>query len=257
MIVFSFLTGTPKYGAILLNVLAFVAQLSAMVFWPIAMDPSHVHDISLIRWGIPLSCFLVSLGWWENYVDKDTVPAGLFKPLLRFKRRLNRCRIKISLITHVWKIILLFVFMLIFTHLWGITVRDLFSFGSDDCLFNSIEWIWVWLLNSLAGYICYFCARTAAKTQLQRVSYAVPLLFATPILLLGLGLACDDRMSNPCSLSFILSTHFFWNCMGTDGIKQFFITDSGWICFLWWLSQAWITRHMWFPKAERLAKSST
>lgn len=28
-----------------------------------------------------------------------------------------------------------------------------------------------------------------------------------------------------------------------------------WLVGLWWAAQAWITRHIWFPKSERLAKT--
>ncbi len=34
-----------------------------------------------------------------------------------------------------------------------------------------------------------------------------------------------------------------------------FVDDYLWIIIIWWLSQLWISRHIWFPQSERLAKT--
>lgn len=51
------------YALIALDVFAVSAQATAFVLWPLSEQKTSLYMI-------PVACFLVSLGWWENYVDK-------------------------------------------------------------------------------------------------------------------------------------------------------------------------------------------
>lgn len=47
------------------DILALTAQLSAFVVWPLLTnDP--------IFWLIPVSLFLISAGWWENFLSETS-----------------------------------------------------------------------------------------------------------------------------------------------------------------------------------------
>lgn len=46
---------------IVIDVFAVSAQVTAFVLWPLITQ-------DYILWTIPAACFLISLGWWENFV---------------------------------------------------------------------------------------------------------------------------------------------------------------------------------------------
>lgn len=53
----------PKfYTFLILDVFAVSAQATAFVMWPLTESKTSLYMI-------PVACVLVSLGWWENYVD--------------------------------------------------------------------------------------------------------------------------------------------------------------------------------------------
>lgn len=59
----------PKYPLMLmLDILSVSAQATAFVVWPLM-------DGKPILWCIPVTCVLISVGWWENFigpVDKNS-----------------------------------------------------------------------------------------------------------------------------------------------------------------------------------------
>ena len=44
------------------------------------------------------------------------------------------------------------------------------------------DWVFIWIINFSTAWAGYHAARTAAKINIQRISYAVPLVLATPII---------------------------------------------------------------------------
>lgn len=77
-------------------------------------------------WTVPVSVFLVSAGWWENYVDRRS-PLRPVKELGRLKDRLKKTRYFTYAFVSVWKMVLFLSCMLLFLHLNGTHVLDLFS----------------------------------------------------------------------------------------------------------------------------------
>ncbi|KAH3826735.1 hypothetical protein DPMN_128645 [Dreissena polymorpha] len=62
-------------------------QISILVLWPI-------HDVvtsssSELTWTIPVSLLLISIGWWENYINKFTRMGRLGLRLKEFKHKVN------------------------------------------------------------------------------------------------------------------------------------------------------------------------
>lgn len=55
-------TDSNFYTYLVLDVLAISAQATAFVMWPLTEKKTPLYLI-------PVACVLVSLGWWENYVD--------------------------------------------------------------------------------------------------------------------------------------------------------------------------------------------
>lgn len=59
------------------DVLSLLAQISALIVWPILDDNSSL-------WLLPVALILVSVGWWENFVSSASL-FSIFKILARNK----------------------------------------------------------------------------------------------------------------------------------------------------------------------------
>lgn len=176
---------------IVLDVFSLIAQLSALVIWPLLSQTQNWQNghSSDLAWSIPASLFLISLKHWENYVDKHTRLGKLGPIVLRLAKDIKKTRTKIYLMVSFWKICVTFLMMIAFLSM-EVDTNDLFRFDPKDCANTTIsytqipsirlDWVFIWIVNMVAALICYFCARTAIKIQMQRFSFAVPLTLATP-----------------------------------------------------------------------------
>ncbi len=52
-----------------------------------------------------------------------------------------------------------------------------------------------------------------------------------------------------------MPTYMFWKCYARNELLSLVGEQHQWILIVWWLSLLWVTRHMWFPNADRLAKT--
>ena len=59
---------------------------------------------SRIMWEIPVSLFLISISYWENYVDSDLTLCNLRLPLLEWKKQLHSVRQRLYIFAGIWKI---------------------------------------------------------------------------------------------------------------------------------------------------------
>ena len=91
---------------IILDVLAFASQVSVLIVWPIVTAVNDEDETVLSRypWAIPFSLVLVSVRWWENYLDRVIRLGRIRKPLLHLAGKVRRSRTKIQLVASVWKI---------------------------------------------------------------------------------------------------------------------------------------------------------
>ena len=65
---------TRRYFKLTADVLAIAAQLSGLILWAAL---GWVTSNWNLAWALPVSLFLTSIGWWENYCDR-TSPVGKF-----------------------------------------------------------------------------------------------------------------------------------------------------------------------------------
>lgn len=56
-----------------------------------------------ILWAIPVSAFMVSCGWWENYVSSQS-PFGIIRSLGRVKEDLKNTRYFTYMFLALWKV---------------------------------------------------------------------------------------------------------------------------------------------------------
>lgn len=89
---------------IVADVFAILGQLSAFVYWIFVID----SESSNLKYSLPISCILISFGYWENYCE-DNSPIAFVRVLAEMKECLNRSRYITYVIVSSWKIVLLIV----------------------------------------------------------------------------------------------------------------------------------------------------
>ncbi|CAH1788341.1 unnamed protein product [Owenia fusiformis] len=117
----------------------------------------------------------------------------------------------------------------------------------DEMLFRFLPLI----INAISGAICFFISRVACKLCMQGFGFSLPLSLITP--------ATVGAFIYLCYLEEWKSVWLGDISIGFFKCSESFRTDTfpwqiGCGLALWWLSQLWITSHIWMPVSERLAK---
>ncbi|OWR41050.1 chitin synthase A variant 1 [Danaus plexippus plexippus] len=97
---------SKRFMKTIVDMAAIVAQVTGFIVWPLLENKP-------VLWLIPISALCISLGWWENYVTRQS-PIGIIKSLGRLKDDFNSSRYYTYRIMSVWKIIL-FVMCILFS----------------------------------------------------------------------------------------------------------------------------------------------
>lgn len=268
---------------IFLDFLSLLSQFSAFIIWPLT-----THQESDVASLIPVAAILVSIGWWENYVSKNS-PFKFVRNLAAVKANLHRSRYFAFIFISCWKVLVFFL---------GLLTTRFFIDGNMSFLFTGFksafsvhkvlivrdrsdltilashdhhvgiegEWvemdsyastpIWVTLLSITASWLCYVVGKFACKIMIQGFSFAFPLSLTVPTSISLLIASCGIYFDDSCNLSSLLPRYIFWTCpsepfSGSDTSGFFNLHALMWL--LWLLSQTWITIHVWIPKCERLA----
>ncbi|XP_022241118.1 uncharacterized protein LOC106458718 [Limulus polyphemus] len=266
---------------VILDIISIIAQATGFVVWPIV----ELHKRS---WAIPVAVFLLSLGWWENYIDKRS-PIKIIKKLSKVKDDLRRSRYFTYLFISIWKIIIIFCSMLALLSLTMEHTAQVFrlfkqSFQShmitvhqirksvldsnfpdlptaspldEEIVIDSFEMtpIYVALIQVSASLLCYVFGKFACKICIQGFSFAFPISLTVPVTMSLLIGACGIRTENECFYENILPKYLFWTCPEGEFFQDFVSKQFAWIWLVWLLSQTWIAIHIWTPKCERLAST--
>ena len=289
-------------------------------------EPRITSDQLLLNmsWEVPVSLILISVKWWENFVDKSLKFGCLELPIKEYKDTLYKVRVKSYIIVSAWKVALTFgfAFLLIpnfsFLHqafgklLYGdasysyintsigpkvsllsltttkspipvstgmpispfmaILPEKFLMLESVNCSVYNVTNVSVmyneticeqtyvdpWrdyvtymplIIQIVSSGLCYYFARLACKLCMQRFSFAVPLCLATPI---SVGVIIAICHLQPEKI-VLISNFLQWACTGQGIDRQWLIWHLGIGFGLWWVSQLWVTRYIWTPKAPRLA----
>ncbi|KAK7111424.1 hypothetical protein V1264_011059 [Littorina saxatilis] len=276
-----------------IDILAIVVQLSALLAWTIR--DIIFDEVTSETWSIPVSLFLISCGYWENYVNKYTTLGGLGTKLRELKKNTRRMRVKIYIGVSAWKIVLTLALMTAIISDLDFKCLEVLYFEGDNGVkgcphlndpynvanveaqeyFNDA--FWVMLVQLAACLACYSFAKTACKVLLQVGSFALPLTLATPILLGAFISECETWNGANSDINNIISSnattydpdaetglfglpsYLYWTCDVNGRAHNYLYTLLADYylpaAVLWWLSFIWVTAHIWFPSVERLVQT--
>ncbi|KAK9304728.1 hypothetical protein QLX08_003947 [Tetragonisca angustula] len=270
---------SKRFVLVLIDIAALAAQGTSFFLWPL-LDSSRPS-----LWLIPPSLFLVSCGWWENYVSMQS-PIGFVRSLGRVKKEMRLTRYFTYMFIPLWKIVAFIICSILILHVKGQTVGHLFTmlsdaFGSHDILVSAVRFdatdritdiadiveigdkvlvpastdtpIYVLLLQIFGAYFTYVFGKFACKILIQGFSYAFPVNLTIPVSISLLIAACGLRNDDPCIFQDTIPYYLFYESPPSHFLNDFVSKQYAWVWLLWLLSQTWITLHVWTPKCERLA----
>ncbi|KMQ90324.1 chitin synthase 8 [Lasius niger] len=130
---------SKRFILVLVDIAALAAQATSFVLWPLLENPKH----SL--WLIPVALFLVSCGWWENYVSTQS-RIGLIRTLGRVKKEMRLTRYFTYMLVSIWKIVAFFISTILILYMKGENVGHLFTmlssaFGEHKITVTSVKTI--------------------------------------------------------------------------------------------------------------------
>ncbi|XP_073941849.1 hyaluronan synthase-like protein kkv isoform X5 [Choristoneura fumiferana] len=272
---------SKRFVKVIVDMVAIVAQVTGFIVWPLLEGKP-------VLWLIPIASLCISLGWWENYVTRQS-PIGIIKSLGRLKEELSLARYYIYRFMSVWKIVLFLLCILLSIWVDGDDPAMFFQlfnegFGPHNIVVEEIQIqtggttipdlvnatltgdsvevaavyksaFYVLLIQIFAAYFCYIFGKFACKIVIQGFSYAFPINLVIPLVVNFLIAACGIRNGDHCSFHGTIPDYLFFESPPVYTLSDFISRQMAWVWLLWLLSQTWITIHIWTPKAERLAST--
>lgn len=258
---------------------ALLIQLSAAIFYPVftAVNPVEnspscpvggwgsskgIGEIESQFWPAPLALLLISASHWENFIDHSNNLGNVGTKMWNLKKTIHNTRAKTMAIVYLWKLALTFALIFPTFVLKYPSEKANEMFNSENFLMPSscsqgarnFNYDWLILFGVQAGVslVAYLVAGLSVMAAVQQETYSLAITIATPATLGILQWVCTDCSGN----IWDFPTYTYWNCYSGWGNWKT-VADERWsyFGFLWWLSQLWITRHLWMPQIERLART--
>ncbi|XP_073941851.1 chitin synthase chs-2-like [Choristoneura fumiferana] len=271
----------PRYIIkLVLDVLAISAQVTAFFVWPLL-------DGTPVLWMTSAAAVMISLGWWENYVNADlNTSSSSVVYLSRLREDIKKSRYYSQRFLTLWKIVVFMFCILIHLHINGddamafftsvgdafnertytayevqVIIRDAFegildyevTGGTFDLPVSWASPLWVALIQVASAYVCFGAAKFACKILIQNFSFTFALSLVGPVAINLLIVFCGLRNANPCAFHRTIPDYLFFEIPPVYFLKDYVGREMAWIWLLWLVSQAWITFHAWMPRCERLA----
>ncbi|ELT92107.1 hypothetical protein CAPTEDRAFT_22210, partial [Capitella teleta] len=253
-------TGKTERG---LDILSAVIQIGGIIAWLVKRAIDY--------WPIAIGMVLISVVWWENFIDRYQEDIFKFKKswfdritirLENHKRDIQKAHVKLNIYVSLWKLIFSTALLLAFFGTeyfpWGVGWDALFDAKNfdaddDDDLDMDYDWLILFAAQAAPGLLCKYFFTMAVRAAIQIPAITIPMVLSTPVALAVSIWACYD-----CSNTWQLNAEdrLFWNCFsGHEGLTDVLIYRWGVIALLFWLAELWTTRYLWYPKVERLAKT--
>ncbi|XP_034938780.1 chitin synthase chs-2-like [Chelonus insularis] len=232
---------------------------------------------STIKWLLPLTLVICSLRWWSNYISSKS-SFKIIQFLCRIKERLELSRGVVQGISAIFRILIFFGTTLIIIYLKDLSLKNFLTtfpgqlmynvtikIPQDDLSNNSVSNIigyymasshvvlLVLLIHAVASIITFSTSKFAIRALMQSFGFALPVSLIVPVTNILLLIFCIVQKNDPCVLVNYIPDHLFFNSPEYDTLMD---ALSQWQCWLWilmFLSQIWLTTHIWIPHCERLA----
>ena len=244
-------------------------------------------------WAIPLGLMMASFGWWECYVDNVTRKSK--NPVLKFmhmvrKNMIDSNRYHFYVIISVLKMAGFLLAAWLITHLNGLLVEPLNLFskfsesfgvhyykvkeitdivigdknaenpGNEGQYIATLETLdktplWVLIIQMGSTYLTYIFSKFACKVEIQGFSFALPISIIVPTCMTLVLAGCGAQVANECTFYGIIPRYLFFDCPSVGDFLSYLWQEQMWLWALWFLSQLWITIHIWFPRSGRLAST--
>ncbi len=122
------------------DIVMMLLQLSIVFIWPITITFDTNNAKMADMWPISVSLILISIYWWENFVDRNT-QLGAFGDYLRhMKRQLATSTSKTSVVTSLWKILVSFLLMIAWLIVFqGYTISQIFDLSLSHKYCSQID----------------------------------------------------------------------------------------------------------------------
>lgn len=131
--------------------------------------------------------------------------------------------------------------------------KKLYYDTADDMFFSNFTVYEPLVIHVFSSAICFYTGRTACKLLMQKFGFSLPMTLTTPLtcglmLLLSVSSGFQSRVD---LYTGSLGKYFYLD--GVSMATELFTIAIGLSVF--WLSQLWVSGHIWFPKLERMAKN--
>ncbi|XP_019617474.1 PREDICTED: uncharacterized protein LOC109464835 [Branchiostoma belcheri] len=230
-----------------LDVMSWLMQTSALCLLP-AQPFGHYNGPT---WEVTLSLFLISFRWWETFAGADIVFPFFFNvPLYKLKVGLSEVRCKTYIYAGIMNIVIIgLVTFLILASSEDITLDKILApvklEWDEENYFIQISLLF--FVQLVTSATCFLFSRLSCMTCIHRVGFALPLCLATPATMAMFVIDCQWRNV------FKFNSLNIWEC--DVDLKQSWREIIIGIV-LWWLSQLWISSHIWFRSNHRFAPTS-
>ena len=105
----------------------------------------------------------------------------------------------------------------------------------------------------LSTFFSYQLSYFAIETRLQIVGFAIPMLISSITTLVLAATTCNSILNDSCSYDDLIPAELFFRCFDKLTSEAFF--SDYWVLIPAFLSQLWLTQHIWTKKVIRLAKT--
>ncbi|XP_034944294.1 chitin synthase chs-2-like [Chelonus insularis] len=232
---------------------------------------------STIKWLLPFTLAICSLRWWSNYISSRS-SFKFIQFLCRIKERLEPSRETVQGISAIFRILFFFGTTLIIIYLkdislsnfittfpgklmYNVTIRKFQDDFSNKGVSNIIEFymvsshvvLIVLLINAVASLITFLTSKFAIRGLMQSFGFALPVSLTVPVTSILLLIICIMQKSDPCALVNYIPNYLSFNSPEYDHFLDAISQWQFWIGIFVFLSQIWLTTHIWTSHCERLA----
>ena len=224
-------TENQRYLKASLDILAVLAQVSGFVIWPLIHPGNNL-------WAIPVALVLISVVWWENFLDKRS-PLPFIGKLASLAERLYKTRYRIYMVLAPIKCLVMLGTMIGLTsmnikvktlldpnnffttrNMSVVTTRtaiqtadqildvsqgmEIFDFRRAPVSSNELwmvqgsDALYVMLIQVSTAFVCYMAGKFACRICIQQFSFAFPVNAAVPVLVSALVAVLQFRLQDNC-----------------------------------------------------------